>query len=69
MSRDGCGCHLCGHELTVKSATLDHLVPKSQGGTLANHNVKLACLRCNSLRGNQPVEIARNKIASMIPIC
>lgn len=33
-------------------ATFDHVTPKSQGGTDALCNLRLAHKRCNSLRGN-----------------
>ncbi|MDQ4136414.1 MAG: HNH endonuclease [Pseudomonadota bacterium] len=32
-------------------ATLDHVVPKSQGGALTADNVVLACQACNNARG------------------
>jgi 5-methylcytosine-specific restriction endonuclease McrA len=35
-------------------ATIEHLTPKSQGGTDDLANLVLACKLCNSSRGNRP---------------
>lgn len=51
--RDGGRCGYCG--LTVdlippphpRAATVDHVHPKSKGGSCALHNLLLACYRCN----------------------
>lgn len=46
------------------SITLEHLVPKSQGGSNTRENIRGACFRCNQSRGVIPVkhfmEIAEN---------
>lgn len=41
-------CHWCGRY----GNTLDHLVPQSIGGTDELDNLVLACMDCNSRRGN-----------------
>lgn len=54
-------CHLCGKPMLPEvsqhphSATFDHLVPASQGGTRATSNLKLAHRHCNHARGNKPL--------------
>ncbi|WP_369692276.1 HNH endonuclease [Schaalia hyovaginalis] len=55
-------CHICGQpiDLTRKwpdplSATRDHLIPRSRGGSDALDNVRPAHLRCNSSRQARPV--------------
>lgn len=45
-------CALCGEELTRKTATLDHIVPRGRGGPHKRYNVQLACKPCNSLKGS-----------------
>ena len=40
-------CTYCGCKLTWESATVDHLVPRSKGGTDAMDNLVLACQPCN----------------------
>lgn len=47
-------CHYCGERLTRKSATLDHVRPRSAGGADHLSNFLLACAGCNNRRGNTP---------------
>lgn len=42
-----CGCHLPSNQLT-----LDHLKPRSRGGSNSLENLRLACFLCNNSRGN-----------------
>lgn len=55
---DGNRCHLCGKRVGVKpyphplSASLDHVIPLSLGGTHDPDNVRLSHLRCNVAKGN-----------------
>lgn len=58
--RDGWMCQLCGEPVDPAlifpdrlSATLDHIVPLSLGGTHDPSNVQLAHLGCNSAKGNR----------------
>lgn len=44
-------------ELRSDSATIEHLIPLSRGGTWEMSNLRIACHRCNSARGSRP-EIA-----------
>lgn len=59
--RDGPLCHWCGRETFEREpgfrkrfddATLEHLTPRSRGGTDAQANLRLACRDCNEARGN-----------------
>lgn len=47
-----CCCWWCHKELPLEQLTLDHLIPKSKGGTNSQENLRLACKPCNSKRGN-----------------
>lgn len=55
-------CFYCGKELVfsgVKKSnkmTIEHLIPKSQGGTNALKNCVAACLECNHKRGNKKIK-------------
>lgn len=55
--RDGWRCGVCHRKVPRKpfphplSATLDHLIPLSEGGPHTRANVRLAHLRCNTERG------------------
>lgn len=46
--------------------TLDHIRPKSKGGTKSPENIQLLCTRCNGAKGTKnisPVEIAARRAA------
>lgn len=47
-----CGVQLVWNQDQKNSATFEHLVPKSQGGTLALKNSLVICSDCNNNRGN-----------------
>lgn len=46
-----------GDELTMKTVSLEHLQPKSQGGKTSLDNLVLASRRTNNLRGNKPLQL------------
>lgn len=69
--RDGGTCYLCGcatdfDDHTVNEdgykvlgdtyPTRDHVVPLASGGEHSWENVRLACFRCNSLKGAKPLD-------------
>jgi hypothetical protein len=45
--RDGSVCRYCGKDC-VDNETIDHVIPRSQGGTDAEGNLVIACWSCNS---------------------
>ena len=47
---------LLGHKLTKKNRSIEHIIPKCMGGTLANDNVALTDRKANMLRGLTPIE-------------
>ena len=49
MYRDGKRCQYCGRE----ADSVDHIVPRSKGGTHTWENVVAACRRCNLAKGNK----------------
>jgi hypothetical protein len=61
--RDRWTCHLCGEEVsddpmiwTDKSKpSLDHIIPRSEGGDDYPSNIRLAHLSCNKARGDREV--------------
>jgi 5-methylcytosine-specific restriction endonuclease McrA len=55
--RDGWECHYCKCRLTYNNATLDHVVPRSLGGSNAIYNLKLACRHCNQAKANKPPHV------------
>lgn len=49
-------CHYCRIPLNMATATIDHIVPKSKGGTLIRANTTLACRKCQEVKGARPHE-------------
>lgn len=45
-------CPYCMKEFYLKNATIDHLVPRSRGGTSEPYNLVWACKRCNNEKGS-----------------
>lgn len=53
-------CALCGKEIdSTRDLTLDHITPRSHGGSDKLHNMQPAHKKCNELKGNKtsPAEI------------
>jgi 5-methylcytosine-specific restriction endonuclease McrA len=46
-------CNYCHARLTERTATVDHLIPESRGGTDDPGNLALACLGCNKSKGSR----------------
>ncbi len=46
FNKQGRKCFYCGTSLTRRTATDDHYIPKSKGGT-RNNNIVIACKACN----------------------
>jgi 5-methylcytosine-specific restriction endonuclease McrA len=55
FKRDRNRCVYCG---TKDSLTIDHVVPRSQGGRDSWHNLVTACQKCNAKKGNMTPEEA-----------
>lgn len=56
--RDGYRCQYCGETLPPRELTLDHVVPRCQGGTTHWNNVVAACTPCNRRKGRDTPEEA-----------
>lgn len=52
ISEFGSRCWWCQCDLPAEKLTLDHLRPKSRGGSNSLENLRLACRPCNQSRGN-----------------
>ena len=48
----GTPCPDCGR-IMDQTAELDHIIPRSQGGTSTRDNVRITCRACNRRRGSQ----------------
>ncbi len=51
------GCAYCGKSLTIKTATEDHVVSLSCGGSDDISNIAPACLSCNCSKNNMPADV------------
>lgn len=60
--RDNGKCAYCGKAISQKEATIDHILPKSQGGLTTWENVALACHRCNCKKDSRTPEQANMKL-------
>jgi len=64
-ARDGHACVHCGER---EDLTLDHITPRSRGGSNKPTNLVTACRRCNTARGPSeypPADKARLKLLAM----
>ena len=50
LRRDANQCQYCGNR---KDLTIDHIIPRSKGGKHSWNNVVIACVTCNSRKGNK----------------
>ena len=49
-------CAYCDKDLDVKSATIDHIVPKFKGGHNVKSNMICSCSKCNRSKGSVLLE-------------
>ena len=57
-ARDGNRCQYCGKKMPTTELSLDHVVPKSQGGKSTWDNIVCCCIRCNVKKGGRTPEQA-----------
>jgi 5-methylcytosine-specific restriction protein A len=50
-------CFWCNKELTLETATVEHKIPLSKGGSNRNDNITLACRECNAKRKNNTCKL------------
>ena len=61
-ARDQNRCQYCGKHFSTKELTLDHVVPRVQGGENSWTNLVCACVRCNARKGGRTPNQARMKL-------
>ena len=66
--RDGLACVYCGSGLEDEGVTLslDHIVPVSQGGDNGSRNLVTCCRKCNSVRGDRPLDAFAQAVATYL---
>lgn len=57
--RDRYTCQYCGEHRSARDLTLDHILPRAQGGESTPQNLVAACVKCNQRKGNRTPEQAR----------
>lgn len=62
FSRDKNTCQYCGKNFSHSELNLDHIIPRSQGGTSTWENVVCSCHQCNRKKGGKTPEQARMKL-------
>ena len=61
LKRDSFQCQYCG--TTSGPMTVDHVLPKTRGGSDSWENMVCACLKCNNRKGDRAPEQAGVKLA------
>jgi 5-methylcytosine-specific restriction endonuclease McrA len=52
-ARDGNRCQYCGRHFSTRELTIDHVVPRVQGGGNSWENLVCACVKCNARKGGR----------------
>ncbi len=52
-ARDANRCQYCGKHFSTKELTIDHVVPRVQGGMNTWDNLVCACVKCNARKGGR----------------
>jgi len=60
--RDKNTCQYCKRTLPRKELNIDHVIPRSRGGTSTWENVVCSCFECNRKKGGRTPEEARMKL-------
>lgn len=58
-ARDKCTCQFCGSKLPRQELNLDHVIPRSRGGTSTWENVVCSCHYCNRRKGGRTPQEAK----------
>ena len=53
FARDNNQCQFCGKRYATSDLSLDHVVPRSQGGVSSWENIVCACIDCNVRKGGR----------------
>jgi len=64
FARDGSKCQYCGRKFATQDLSLDHVLPRSQGGKSTWDNIVCCCIKCNVKKGGRTPEQAHMKLLS-----
>ena len=62
FARDGNICQYCGRRYGISELSLDHIVPRAQGGGNSWENVVCCCVQCNVRKGGRTPEEAQMQL-------
>lgn len=62
FARDKNTCQYCGRRFPRSELTIDHVIPRSLGGTTCWENVVCCCIECNRKKGGRPPELAKMRL-------
>ncbi len=62
FARDKNRCQYCGKKVPTSELSLDHVIPRTQGGTSNWKNIVCACTNCNKNKGGRRPEEAGMKL-------
>lgn len=65
FKRDHWTCQYCGIQPAPDELTVDHIVPRSQGGVSSWENCVLACWNCNRRKADRSVKAAGMKLRKL----
>jgi 5-methylcytosine-specific restriction endonuclease McrA len=59
VKRDRSTCQYCGKKLTASQITIDHVLPRAQGGITSFTNCVVCCQICNNKKADKTPEQAK----------
>lgn len=65
FARDRNRCQYCGYLFPSSELSIDHVLPRSQGGPDTWENLVCACVKCNSRKGGRTPDQARMKLITL----
>lgn len=65
FARDRNQCQYCGKTFPTSELSIDHVVPRSQGGGEAWENLVCACVKCNARKGGRTPEQAHMRLVRL----
>jgi 5-methylcytosine-specific restriction endonuclease McrA len=68
LQRDRFRCQYCGGQFQSHELTFDHVIPRASGGQTVWANILSACIECNKLKRDKPVNWSGKKGAGLRPL-